>query len=221
MWSHIVSARWARSRSGASSAAAAETRSSCSGLEPAGPCLTRIGTCGCQPQQERPRPRPILVLLPGWKRARSTSEAPGYTTAASPRLRRSRSPWPPGPGARCPTRNSPPMQGRVRTGEQPVSIGLSWRPVKGRNNTGSSRIPSGLAHRARPIRQYRAYSTWSRLLPPSPTTPGSGCLQLHRTAPTTTPSPSMPGRCRMRHVVIDPRTVLGEAGRVIVPHFTG
>ena len=31
----------------------------------------------------------------------------------------------------------------------------SWRMLKGRNSTGSSRIPSRLAHRARPIRQSR------------------------------------------------------------------
>jgi hypothetical protein len=47
-----------------------------------------------------------------------------------------------------------------------------------------SRIPSRLAHRARPIRQCRDDATLSRLLPPSPPTRGSGCLQLHPTATT-------------------------------------
>jgi hypothetical protein len=47
-----------------------------------------------------------------------------------------------------------------------------------------SRIPSRLAHHARPIRQYRTDATLSRLLPPSPATPGSGCLQLHPAAAT-------------------------------------
>ena len=56
--------------------------------------------------------------------------------------------------------------------------------VKRRNNTGFSRIPSRLAHRARPIRQCQADATLSRLLPPSPATPGSGCLQLHPAAAT-------------------------------------
>jgi IS4 transposase len=60
----------------------------------------------------------------------------------------------------------------------------SWRSVKRRNDTGFSRIPSRLAHRARPIRQCSADPTSSRLLPPSPATPGSGCLQLHPTATT-------------------------------------
>ena len=56
--------------------------------------------------------------------------------------------------------------------------------MKRRNNTGFSRIPSRLAHRARPIRQYWTDTTLSRLLPPSPATPGSGYLQLHPTATT-------------------------------------
>ncbi|MGH3171833.1 MAG: hypothetical protein ACRDN0_38980, partial [Trebonia sp.] len=47
-----------------------------------------------------------------------------------------------------------------------------------------SRIPSRLAHRARPIRQYRADATLSRLLPPFPAIPGSGCLQLRPAAAT-------------------------------------
>jgi hypothetical protein len=66
----------------------------------------------------------------------------------------------------------------------PDPPGESWRHVKRRNAAGSSRIPSRLAHRARPIRQYQADATLSRLLPPSPATPGSGCLQLHPAAAT-------------------------------------
>jgi len=61
---------------------------------------------------------------------------------------------------------------------------LSWRHVKRRNNTGFSRIPSRLAHRARPIRQSQADAALSRLLPPSPAIPGSGCLLLHPAATT-------------------------------------
>ena len=51
--------------------------------------------------------------------------------------------------------------------------------MKRRNSTGSSRVPSRFAHRARPVRQYPADATSSRLLPPSPPTRGSGFLQLH------------------------------------------
>jgi hypothetical protein len=58
-------------------------------------------------------------------------------------------------------------------------------------NTGSSRAPSRLAHQARPIRQCWADLPLSRLLPPSPTSPGSGCRQLHWLATTSQPrSPS-------------------------------
>ena len=66
----------------------------------------------------------------------------------------------------------------------PYPPDLSWRCFKRRNDTGSSRIPSRLAHRARPIRQYQADATLSRLLPPSPAIPGSGCLQLQPAAAT-------------------------------------
>jgi hypothetical protein len=66
----------------------------------------------------------------------------------------------------------------------PYPPGLSWRDIKRRNEAGSSRAPSRLAHRARPIRQSRTGATLSRLLPPSPATPGSGCLQLHPAATT-------------------------------------
>ena len=55
---------------------------------------------------------------------------------------------------------------------------------KRRNATGFSRIPSRLAHRTRPIRQSWDVTTLSRLLPPSPPTRGSGCLQLHPAATT-------------------------------------
>jgi len=57
-------------------------------------------------------------------------------------------------------------------------------------NTSSSRTPSRLAHQARPIRQCWADLTLSRLLPPSPASPGSGCRQLHR--PSTTGQPRSP-----------------------------
>ena len=73
----------------------------------------------------------------------------------------------------------------MRTANQPESTGFeSWRDFKRRNDTGSSRIPSPLAHHARPVRQYRTDATLSRLLSPSPPIHGSGCLQLHPAATT-------------------------------------
>ena len=76
------------------------------------------------------------------------------------------------------------MRGGYAPRTSPYPPGLSWRCFKRRNDTGSSRIPSRLAHRARPIRQYQADTTSSRLLPPSPAIPGSGCLQLQPAAAT-------------------------------------
>ena len=55
------------------------------------------------------------------------------------------------------------MRGGYAPRTSPYPPGLSWRDVKRRNDTGFSRIPSRLAHRARPIRQYQADATLSRL----------------------------------------------------------
>ena len=76
------------------------------------------------------------------------------------------------------------MRGGYAPRTSPYLPGLSWRCFKRRNDTGFSRIPSRLAHSARPIRQYQAGTTSSRLLPPSPAIPGSGCLQLQPAAAT-------------------------------------
>ena len=127
--------------------------------------------------------RPSVV--PTFAAVRSTSEAPGSTPAASPWLRRRHSPWPPHPSEQYRARSSPPRTaGGCAPRTSPHPPGWSWRRFKRRNNTGSLRIPSRLAHRARPFRQYRTVPTLSRLLPPSPATPGNGCLQLHPTATT-------------------------------------
>ena len=104
----------------------------------------------------------------------ATATPQPFTVASHPRL--------PRPGQEFPaarqggTGYAPPPS--------PHPPGLSWFCMKRRNSTGSSRIPSRLAHRARPIRQYRADATLSGLLPPSPPTRGSGCLQLHPAAAT-------------------------------------
>src|SRR5216683_5910208 len=56
-------------------------------------------------------------------------------------------------------------------------------------------MPSDLASRTRAVWQYRPVPTLSRLLPPSPAIPGSGCLQLHQAAATTRRrSPSISAR---------------------------
>ena len=106
---------------------------------------------------------------------RSTKEEPDSVPAASPRLRRSTSPWPPGDRIGCPPRSSPPPQtstARVRTAPGPYppdSSRCRLRDV----NAGSSRTPLHLARRTRTIWQYWHVPALSGLLPPSPAPPGT------------------------------------------------
>ena len=100
------------------------------------------------------RTNPQCVGSSGRARALA-GEVPGFTPAASPRLRRRHSPWPPTPGCVDPDRSSPPvMRGGYAPRTSPYPPGLSWRCFKRRNDTGFPCIPSRLAHRARPVRQY-------------------------------------------------------------------
>ena len=120
----------------------------------------------------------VLVggLAPGFAPAAIVTATPrAFTVTSRPR---------PGPGPGVPrtatTRCNGP--GAHRTPAHIHRIGAGR--LKRRNNTGSSRIPPRLAHRTRPIRQCWTVPTSSRLLPPSPAIPGSGCRQLHPTAAT-------------------------------------
>jgi hypothetical protein len=119
--------------------------------------------------------------VPTFTAVRSTDEVPGFAPTASPRLRRRPSPWPPGPDFQDPTRSSPHAIGSVETHREPAQIHRvsSRRDFKRRNNTGFSRIPFRLAHRARPIRQCWAVTALSRPLPPSPATPGSAASSFN------------------------------------------
>jgi hypothetical protein len=91
---------------------------------------------------------------PGWfprsPSDRSTGSAPSYAPAASPRLRRSPSPWPPcrrdrtGPGV--------PRHAGARRNPAPDPSGSSWWfALERRYAAGSSRTPSRLARRTRTI----------------------------------------------------------------------
>jgi hypothetical protein len=159
-------------------------------------------------------------MVPTFTMYRSTREMPSFVPAASPRLRRRPSPWPPH------RRNSPaseltahPSQ-RSRTAPRPRSTRLE--PVRRlRNvNTGFSRTPSRLACRTRTVWQYRHVPSLSGPLPalpgasqvrlPSASTqllrqPGGGVLSspLGHTAPRGAPSrprtsdhPGRAGRAR-------------------------
>ena len=117
-------------------------------------------------------------MVPAFTMCRSTREMPSFVPAASPRLRRRPSPWPPH------RRNFPaseltahPSQ-RSRTAPRPISTRLE--PVRRLRNvdTGFSRTPSRLACRTRTVWQYRHVPSLSGLLPPSPAPPGSDCPQL-------------------------------------------
>ena len=105
------------------------------------------------PTTTKPPPRPVPsaddapALLPRWlhgsegdtgrfprsSQSRSTSEASSSTPAASPRLRRRSSPWPPG---RLSHRDqkfpATAQRSRVRTAASPYPPDLSWWAVKGR-----------------------------------------------------------------------------------------
>jgi hypothetical protein len=138
------------------------------------------------PEGSGPRTVPMFTVV------RSTGEAPGFAPAASSWLRRRPSPRPAGPSTSDRPDSSPPapaarlqpQTSRYAPLSSPHPPGSSWPTMKRRDNTGSLRIPSRLAHQTRPIRQCWTVLTLSRLLPPSPAFPGSGCRQLHPTATT-------------------------------------
>ena len=115
---------------------------------------------------------------------RSSKEEPDYAPAASPRVRRSHSSWPPERLMPTAPRVPRPAVGRVRTASSPHPPDSSWRLIKGVSHAGSSRTPLRPASRTRTIWQYWPVLALSGLLPPSPAPPGSGCPQLHRPAAT-------------------------------------
>src|ERR1035437_1127066 len=69
--------------------------------------------------------------------------------------------------------------------------------IKRRNAAGSSRIPSRLAHRARPIRQYRDVATLSRLAPPRPPPPPHPAVPGRRDFVEAAPPPPADPRLRL------------------------
>jgi hypothetical protein len=91
--------------------------------------------------------------FPPFTAVRSTREASSCTPAASPWLRRRPSPWPPD-RTRLHRPEVPPHTTvcGVRAAHQPTSTGLELARSQEASDTGFSRIPSRLAHRARPIR---------------------------------------------------------------------
>jgi len=125
-------------------------------------------------------------VVPTFTMYRSTGWAPSYVPAASPRVRRRLSSWPPHrrtkPASESPVAD-PCIERALLPGPYPPD--LSRSPPLGGSTTGSLalRLPSLLAEPGS-----SGSTAPSRLcqgrLPPSPALPGSGCPQLHRPAAT-------------------------------------
>ncbi len=117
-------------------------------------------------------------MVPVFTANRSVSLASSFAPAASPRLRRRPSPWPPHRHAMPATEST--VYRRSRTASRPLSTSFEPVPRLRGVPTGSSRMPSDLACRTRPVWQYRAVPALSALLP---ALPGVSRVGL-RSAPT-------------------------------------
>ncbi len=117
-------------------------------------------------------------MVPVFTANRLTGLASSSAPAASPRLRRRPSPWPPH-RHRKPATKSTTLK---RSCAAPRPISARFEPVTRLRSftTGSSRIPSDLARRTRPIWQSQTVPALSALLP---ALPGVSRIRL-RPAPT-------------------------------------
>jgi hypothetical protein len=124
-------------------------------------------------RQERPGMVPVFTAN------RSISLASSFAPAASPRLRRRPSPWPPHRHAKPITEST--TQRWSCTAPRPISTRFEPVPrLRSFTTTGSSRMPSDLARRTRPVWQFHAVPALSALLP---ALPGVSRVGL-RSAPT-------------------------------------
>lgn len=178
---------------------------------PPSPCtrLSRARTTTRPP----PHPQPSAGIGPARRRAggpagRATTDGshvhcvsfgqvgaqlyPGSITAPTPQAFSTAS----SPSPRTGSGVDPPDRIRSRTAFRPVSARFEPEaPLRGFNHWFTRVTPSDLASRTRAVWQYQPVPTLSRLLPPSPAIPGSGCLQLHQTAATARRrSPSISAR---------------------------
>ena len=187
--------------------------SPCAGLSPARsttaapphPARSAVGApipatgLACPPPGSRDRVVPMFTVI------RSTKEEPDCVPAASPRVRRSPSPWPPGPESEYRTRSSPPLQRRVRTAPGPDPPGSSRCHVKDvktpvprvllsvplagpapSGSTGTSRLCQGCS---RPPRHHpdQAAPSFTALLRQDE---GEGLSPPHESQRLTAPAPS-------------------------------
>ncbi len=117
-------------------------------------------------------------MVPVFAANRSISLAPSFAPAASPRLRRRLSPWPPHRHAKPATEST--TQRWSCTAPRPISTRFEPVPRLRSFTTGSSRIPSDLARRTRTVWQCQPVPALSALLP---ALPGVSRVEL-RSAPT-------------------------------------
>jgi hypothetical protein len=99
--------------------------------------------------------------------SRSIGPAPSFAPAASPRLRRRPSPWPPHRHAKPASESTHPT-GKSCATPRPLSTRFEPVPRLRSFTTGSSRMPSDPARRTRPVWQSRIVPALSALLPALP-----------------------------------------------------
>jgi len=124
------------------------------GSAPSRPDRSTVDPARCSALVARPVARAGTV--PVFTDRRLTKEEPGYTPAASPRLRRRPSPWPPGPTKEASPEVAHPEVRQARTAPSPDPPGSSWWDTLG-----------GFTHR------FLAYS-FSSCSPGPPPSDGAG-----------------------------------------------
>ena len=129
--------------------------------------------------QVAPGQRDRRGTVPVFTANRSISLASSFAPAASPQLRRRHSPWPPHRHAKSASESAICTR-QPCTATRPLSTRFEPVPRLRSFTTGSSRIPSDLARRTRPVWQYQAVPALSALLP---ALPGVSRIGL-RSAPT-------------------------------------
>ncbi len=118
-------------------------------------------------------------MVPVFTANRSISLAPSFAPAASPRLRRSPTSWPPH-RRRKPASESTTQPGWSCTAPRPLSTRFEPATRLRSFITGSSRIPSDLACRTQPVWQSQTVPALSALLP---TFPGVSRVRLRSASP--------------------------------------
>ena len=130
----------------------------------------------------RPHPPAVPERFPRSPRPGRRGRCPALPLQHRHAVRRGLPRWPPGRRLHT-TRESPASRRAWTPRPGPYPPGLSRR-ISEALHAGSSRTPSRLARPARAIWQSQPVRPLSRLLPPSPASPGSGCRQLHHPAAT-------------------------------------